>query len=58
MGELEGVGWGCKTNWKIVREKERERESNDLHMVSCWSLNTVTIDICWGLLGLISRTQL
>lgn len=39
-------------------EKERERERNDPHMVSCWSLNIVTIDTCWGLLGLISRTQL
>lgn len=39
-------------------ERERERKSKDLHMVSCWSLSMVTIDICWALLGLISRTQL
>lgn len=53
-----GRGWSWGNNWKIAKEKEREGESNDLHMVSCWSLNTVTIYICWGLLGLISRTQL
>lgn len=71
MGEDGGGGRGGGKEQDKLEDRERAREtervgkgrgreskSNDLHMVSCWSLNTVTIDICWGLLGLISRTQL
>lgn len=57
-----GLGGGVRGEDKLEDSRsergEKKRKSNDLHMVSCYSLNIVTIDTCYGVLGLISRTQL